>query len=218
MRRFTLNDARDFYDRFGAKQDKQAFYEDAALDALVAHGGFGETQFVFEFGCGTGRFAERLLDEVLPASAWYRGVDASRTMVTLSQQRLKRFGDRALVRLSDGWMDIETPDRQIDCIVSTYVLDLLPETTVGEFLDEAHRVLTPDGRLCVAGLTHGTTLMSKMVMAVWRTVHWIQPKWVGGCRPIRVVAMLDPEKWEVLHSETVVAWGMPSEVLVARPR
>ena len=29
--------AKRFYDRFGSKQDKQSFYEDKALDELIAH-------------------------------------------------------------------------------------------------------------------------------------------------------------------------------------
>jgi hypothetical protein len=33
----TRSQAQRFYDRFGKKQDAQAFYEDAALDDLIAH-------------------------------------------------------------------------------------------------------------------------------------------------------------------------------------
>ncbi|MEJ2728573.1 MAG: hypothetical protein P8185_08685 [Deltaproteobacteria bacterium] len=44
----TRSQARIFYDRFGKKQDTQAFYEDAALDDLIAH-----AERVFEFGCSS---------------------------------------------------------------------------------------------------------------------------------------------------------------------
>jgi len=217
MRTLSLDDARAFYNRFGAKQDEQAYYEDAALDALLQHAGFEHACVVYEFGCGTGRFAERALEDLLPGSSWYRGMDISETMVSIAQNRLGRFGDRAQVWKSDGAMRIDAPDGSVDCVVSTYVLDLLPETAIVEFLDEAARVLTDDGRLCVAGLTSGTTLRSRATMFLWRMAHWIRPVWVGGCRPIRVAAMLDPAKWRVEHTGTVVARGIPSEVLVARP-
>jgi SAM-dependent methyltransferase len=67
----TLSPARAkaFYDRFGRKQDAQAFYEDAALDDLVSHASFGTARTVFELGCGTGRLAVTLLRERLPEAA-----------------------------------------------------------------------------------------------------------------------------------------------------
>ena len=54
-RTLDLEQARAFYDRFGARQDRQAFYEDA----------FERARGVPEFGCGTGRFAEVLVAERL---------------------------------------------------------------------------------------------------------------------------------------------------------
>ena len=69
---------RQFYDHFGAKQDAQGFYEDAALDALVQLGGFEGAQSVFEIGCGTGKFADRLLTRYLPPTAKYVGIRSER--------------------------------------------------------------------------------------------------------------------------------------------
>ena len=57
----TRSQAQTFYDRFGRKQDAQAFYEDGALDDLIDHAAFEQVEKVFELGCGTGRFASRLL-------------------------------------------------------------------------------------------------------------------------------------------------------------
>jgi SAM-dependent methyltransferase len=82
------SEARSYYDRFGKKQDSQGFYEEPALDDLLAHARFGEAQKVFEFGCGTGRFGARLLAEYLPSSATYLGCDLSQTMIGLATERL----------------------------------------------------------------------------------------------------------------------------------
>ena len=79
---------RAFYDRFGARQDAQAFYEDAALTELVLHADFEAAGRVYELGCGTGRFARRLLERHLPDGATYLGVDLSATMVELARGRL----------------------------------------------------------------------------------------------------------------------------------
>ena len=94
-RTLTTSEARAFYDRFGAKQDKQAFYEDRAIAALIAHADFEHAQSIFEFGCGTGRLAARLLPTPLPDNCHYLGVDISTTMVALARERLRPTGQRS---------------------------------------------------------------------------------------------------------------------------
>ncbi len=106
----TLNKEklRQFYDRFGSKQDKQGFYEDAALDALIRHGEFQSAQSVFEIGCGTGKLAARLLSDHLPDSARYVGIDLSSTMADLcaddatSESATKRFHPQGSNKLFGG--------------------------------------------------------------------------------------------------------------------
>lgn len=214
----SRDEARRFYDRFGARQDSQAFYEDRALDALIRTGDFENAQRVVEFGCGTGRFAARLLGELLPATATYAGFDLSATMVSLARERLRELGERARVEPSDGSAGLPLPEGDCDRFVSTYVLDLLPAAEIRAVLTEAHRLLTPGGLLCVTGLTSGVGPLSRVVMALWRAVHRMRPSLVGGCRPVEVVGLLPEADWEVVHHTKVVAWGIPSEVLVARSR
>ena len=50
----SYEQSRAFSDRFARKQDWQRIYEDAAIEALLAHGGFESARFVAELGCGTG--------------------------------------------------------------------------------------------------------------------------------------------------------------------
>jgi ubiquinone/menaquinone biosynthesis C-methylase UbiE len=75
-------EARAVYDRAGRKQDRHRFYEDRATQKAVCYANLNTAESVFEFGCGTGRFAEMLLDHHLPATASYVGVDGSPTMVS----------------------------------------------------------------------------------------------------------------------------------------
>lgn len=86
IRRSMLSHERTkrYYDRFAHKQDRQAFYEDPALDRLIAKAQFGSVARVFELGSGTGRLAEQLLSRHLVEHASYQGVDLSPTMVTLA--------------------------------------------------------------------------------------------------------------------------------------
>ncbi len=207
--------AKDFYDRFGRKQDLQSIYEDPAIDALLRHAEFGSAHAVVELGCGTGRLAERLLDEELPQRATYIGLDISSTMVDLAQRRVARWSNRAAVRKSDGSLSLDLDDGSQDRFVCTYVLDLLSEADIREVFDEARRVLRPGGRLCLASLTHGTNAPSRALCRAWSAIHALNPKLVGGCRPLDLVSFA--ESWHVLHHEVICTLGICTEVLVATP-
>lgn len=207
--------ARVIYDQLGAKQDTGAYYEDLPLANLLQHGRWAEMQSVLEFGCGTGRFAQKLLSRHLPPTARYVGMDQSRTMVQLAAGRLTAFGPRATVLLSGGAVKLLAADHVLDCVVSNYVLDLLAVADIQSFLAEAHRVLRPEGSLCLVGLTYGNTPLSRLVMAGWQLRYQLQPASVGGCRPMQLTAFLDRRLWRLRHYTVVTVRGLASEVLIA---
>jgi len=214
----TRSQARGYYDRFGRKQDTQAFYEDAAIDDLVAHACFEQAESVFEFGCGTGRLASRLLTEHLPPSASYFGIDLSQTMVDLAKKRLAPFAERARVVLTDGSLRLPLGDRSVDRVISTYVLDLLSETDIRQFMEEAHRVLDSGGRLCLISLTFGEAPLSRLISGLWSALFDWRALWVGGCRPIRLESFIAHRDWSIRYRNVVTQFGVSSEVLVANPR
>lgn len=65
----TRSQTRTFYDRFGKKQNSQAFFKDSTMNDLIVHAEFEKVKTVFELGCGAGRFAFRLLTNHLSSSA-----------------------------------------------------------------------------------------------------------------------------------------------------
>ena len=214
----TAEQVRRVYDRIGRAQDWQRFYEDAATADLVAHAGFDTADAVVELGCGTGRFAAELLARHLRAEATYAAVELSPRMVALASDRLWRWRDRATVSLVDGHATIPARDGAADRFVANYVFDLLgPEETRSK-LAEARRVLAPGGLLCAAGLTSGEHGVARNVSRAWRGIWARWPALVGGCRPVRLVDALDPAAWEINHHRVVVAWGIPSEVVIAARR
>ena len=101
-RTLSRNEDRRYYDSFGAKQDWQGIYEDAAIERMIELGAFSDALSVFELGCGTGRLAGRLLTHHLPCSARYVGIDISSTMVRLARDRLAPIAARSKVHLSGG--------------------------------------------------------------------------------------------------------------------
>lgn len=210
----SASEARAYYNHFGKKQDSQGFYEDPALYDLIAHASFQDAEAVFEFGCGTGKFAACLLEEHLRTSATYFGCDVSPVMVELATQRLTPYAERASVVRSDGTIHFQLSDHSVDHVICSYVLDLLSEQDARLVFTEAHRVLKPKGKLCLVSLTNGFTLPSRLVSSVWKAVFRMRASLVGGCRPIRLEPYVDQECWQFEYRKVVIAFGVPSEVLV----
>lgn len=210
--------AQAYYDRFGKKQDSQGFYENPALDELIAHADFKGARSVFELGCGTGKFASRLLEGHLSSSATYLGCDLSPVMIGLAKHRLEAYAERAQVTLSDGALQFPLPDHSVDRIVANYVLDLLSEEDIRRFFSEAYRTLTPGGKVCLASLTNGVTLLSRIISSLWMSIFRLKPVIVGGCRPICIESFANNHKWKTIYKKVVIPFGVPSEVLVLEPK
>ena len=214
-RGFSPDDARRFYDRFGSKQDLQAFYENPAIDDLIAHAHFEHAMAVFEFGFGTGRLAERLLSRHLPHDASYAGIDISTTMARLAGERLRPWHERAMVKVLDGTRGMDFTEHSFDRFVSVYVLDLLSPEDIRRVLIDAYRILVPEGRICLVSLTKGTTSWCRVVTRAWEFVYRRYPRLVGGCRPVELLKYLSPELWRIEHRNIVSAYGIASEIVVA---
>jgi len=210
--------AKHFYDQFGSKQDHQGFYEDKALAELIAHANFKQAHHVFELGCGTGRFALRLLNSHLPADARYTGMDLSDTMHALASQRLLPYAGRAEVILSSGDMHFPVSDQSVDRVIATYVFDLLSDADIRAAIAESRRVLLPDGRICLASLSRGISPVSRLICRVWSGVFRWKASLVGGCRPIQLKSYFDPDLWSLDYHHVLTQFGVPSEILIASPR
>ena len=210
------SEAREYYDRFGIRQDEQGFYEDRALAALTAQLDLANAASVVELGCGTGRLALDLLGRRLPACATYAGIDISDTMVAIAQQRLAVFGERAVVVRGNGALELPCGRNGCDRVIAAYVLDLLGTGDSRAFIREAYRVLARGGLIGIAGLTHGENPVSRAVSVLWRTVQRVWPRRVGGCRPVEAAIYLDAGNWSIVSRRVVTQSAIPSEVVVAR--
>lgn len=217
MRTLTPEEAKSYYDHFGIKQDSQSFYEAPALQSLVVNSHFEQATSVFEFGCGTGAFALELFTHHLTPAAQYHGIDISTTMIQLASARLSDFSKRATVELASEGITAPVGDNSADRFVSNYVLDLLAPESVVKVLDEARRILQPNGLLCLVSLTKGVTFTSRLTMGIWQQLFSTNPSWVGGCRPTELMDYLPSDQWQIHHRAIIIAWGIPSEVIVAAP-
>jgi ubiquinone/menaquinone biosynthesis C-methylase UbiE len=212
----SREEARRVYTRIGALQDTQAYYEDRATKVLVSHFDLAHARSVFEFGCGTGRFAARLLEAELPASATYRGVDITPAMVDLARTRLSRFGARATIELTNGGPPSGEPGASCDRFVSNFVLDLLSVEDIKAVIDEAHRMLSAGGLLGLSSLTPGFTAGTRLMAGLLAGVHRLRPQWIGGCRALELLEFLPKSQWQVRHVARVAALGVPLQAVVAQ--
>jgi SAM-dependent methyltransferase len=215
METLSSAEARRTYDRIGKTQDSQAFYEDRATEELITQLDLPSATSVFEFGCGTGRFAHDLLAHHLPAAASYRGVDLSPVMVRLANERLASFGSRASVRLTEGGPPTDEPSESCDRFVSNFVLDLLSSKDIEVVMREAHRMLRPGGLLGLSSLTFGFTTASRIVSWSWLKIHALRPSLVGGCRPLELLDVLPERAWKVRHRARLAPFAIPLEAVVA---
>ena len=142
---------RRFYDWLGAALDTQAFYENPAMEDLIAHASFETARAVLECGCGTGRFAAHLFTNVLHRDYLYWAIDISPKLVRLAKQRLEPWQGRATVKLSSGRMILPFSDHRLDRFVATYVLDLLAFEDIRALLAEVRRVLISGGLISDGG-------------------------------------------------------------------
>jgi ubiquinone/menaquinone biosynthesis C-methylase UbiE len=118
---------------------------------------------------------------------------------------------------TDGTAHIDAADGTFDRFVSTYVFDLLSDDDTRAVVNEARRVLRPDGLLGLVSLTDGPSLLSRFVTMTWRGLHSISPWLVGGCRPITLCSFFSNAQWRIQYRNISVRFGVPSEVIVARP-
>ncbi len=115
-------------------------------------------------------------------------------------------------------MELSQADSSFDCFVSTYVLDLLSEADIRRLMAEAHRILSPGGRVGLVSLTWGRIPLARLVSRLWRAVHRATPRLVGGCRPLRLMDYLPRTHWRAEYRNVVSSWGVSSEIIVAYRR
>lgn len=132
------------------------------------------------------------------------GLDLSANMLKRARRRIGRaLNGRALPFRAASF----------DCLLSCYLIDLLPDRDIPVVLREFHRVLRSEGVLVLAVMAGQTPILQRPWMMLFHHV----PALVGGCRPVDAAAWLRVTGWNLYHQERVSQNGFRSEVLVASP-
>jgi len=137
-------------------------------------------------------------------------------MIELSQERLSGFGEQVQIKLTNGSTTLEFPSQKFDRFISNYVIDLLPKNEIQNLISEAHRVLKPEGLLCLISITSGGSLFSKLFMGGWRFIHALRPRRVGGCRPLSLKEYISNDFWNINYHNVIEASNISSEIIIAK--
>jgi ubiquinone/menaquinone biosynthesis C-methylase UbiE len=199
-------EARRIYDRLGAGLDRAARFERRAKALALELLAVEFDKRVLHVGVGTGAEHAALRQAAGPRGLVV-GCDLSRGMLQLTRRRADTplcESDAARLPFASG---------QFDRLFSAYMLDLIPLAEIPEVLSEFRRVLRPSGRLVLVSLTEGANLSSRLFVAGWKLAYRLDPRRLGGCRPLQLAGLLEAAGFAV-ERHVVVQRGFPSEVLV----
>jgi demethylmenaquinone methyltransferase/2-methoxy-6-polyprenyl-1,4-benzoquinol methylase len=200
--------ARRFYDRIGARYDWAEFYESEAKRLARQMLELEPGDKLLNIGIGTGKAHTEFTHAVEPGGMAC-GLDLSPVMARLANRRtgapVVEADARFLPFGSSGFT----------AIYAAYVLDLMPAADIPRVLDHLFRVLAPGGRVLLLSLTEGEDFASRSLVAAWKFIYSFAPLACGGCRPLVLSEWVTAAGFVIMARETVVQWGVPSEIILA---
>jgi ubiquinone/menaquinone biosynthesis C-methylase UbiE len=166
---------------------------------------------VLEVAVGTGsEYASLSAD---PGRRRCVGVDLSGGMLKGTRRRMARVAGRRVLLCRADARSLPFKDKSFDCLLSCYMLDLLPETDLPVVLGEFRRVLREHGVAVLVSMGQQTAMLQRIWMALYR----VSPVLVGGCRPVKSLEWLRTSRWDLEARDEITQAGFRSEILVARP-
>ena len=187
-----------------------ALFEVKAHRRAAALLGKSPCQHLLEVAVGTG--TEFALLSTDPGRTVCVGVDLSAAMLAQARRKIEP-GARAILCQADV-RALPFRAASFDCLLSCYLIDLVPESDITVVLEEFARVLRPEGRLVLVVMAEQAPVVQQAWMMLFRHV----PALVGGCRPIPAANWLRTCGWHVERQEQITQCGFRSELLLARPR
>lgn len=171
-------------------------------------------EIYLDVGIGTG---VSLADVVsTTGAAGVIGVDFAAGMLDLVHQHFHERGlESPLLLLADATA-LPVAPASIDCLFSSYVLNVMPFAAVFTALVEFRRVLHPGGRLALVNLTEGEGEDAAFI-ADWKRRFEADPESMSATRPLQAASLVLGAGFEAVHREYVGgpdSW--PAEVLIAR--
>jgi len=164
---------------------------------------------VLEVAVGTGLAFEKILKA--NPSGRNEGIDVTKAMLTRAETRAANSGIKSYhLAVGDAYA-LDFADSEFDVLINNYMFDLLPEDDFLTVLAEFRRVLRPGGRLVLVNMTKGESWYN----SIWEWIYRLNPAWLGGCRAVQVLPMLEESEFAKLERQYISQMTFPSEVISA---
>ena len=213
MTRINKDDISDLYGRIAPGYDIWArVTESKARNRCLEFAAIQDGESVLEVATGTGLAFERIL-QANPTGR-NEGIDLTQAMLIRAEKRAARTGVRNYrLTVGDAYA-LDFPDNDFDVLINNYMFDLLPENDFPKILVEFRRVLRPGGRLLLVNMTKGM----RWYNGIWERVYRMNPAWLGGCRGVQVLPLLDKTGFDTAGRQYISQMTFPSEVICAVAR
>jgi len=183
--------------------------ESKARDRCLEIAAIRDGESVLEVAVGTGLAFEKILQA--NPSGRNEGIDVTEAMLNRAEIRVASSGIKSYrLTVGDAYaLDFE--NGEFDVLINNYMFDLLPEDDFPTVIAEFRRVLSPGGRLVLANMTQGKSWHN----SVWEWVYRLNPAWLGGCRAVQLLPMLEESEFAHLDRQYISQMTFPSEVISA---
>jgi ubiquinone/menaquinone biosynthesis C-methylase UbiE len=202
--RAYYNKISPFYDLLSERSE--APMRKAGLDLLKA--GAGER--ILEIGFGTGHTLAALAQAVGPQGKVF-GIDLSDRMVKLAREHLANSGmlDRVGLRCGDAVRLPYSAD-MMDALFMSFTLELFDTPEIPLVLSECKRVLRPEGRIVVVGMSREGDREPLLSAFEWTHKHF--PNFLD-CRPIYVRKAMEDAGFKIQKVLKKHMW-IPVEIVL----
>jgi ubiquinone/menaquinone biosynthesis C-methylase UbiE len=209
----SKEEAKYFYDRISGYYDwiGGLFERKVAIKALkylqIQNG-----EKILEIGFGTGYCLQRIATLVGQNGKAF-GIDISQGMIQKTKERLGKTSllNRVDLYLGDAGK-LPFKDKSFDKVFISFTLELFDTPEIPEILREISRVLKPDGKLGIVGLSK--TKGNSMAVKVYEWAHNKWPKYID-CRPIYITETIQETGFKIIRSNYSRLVIMPVEIIVA---
>lgn len=200
----------DLYRKIAPTYDLWArLTESKARDRCLEIAAIRDGESVLEVAVGTGLAFEKIL-RANPTGR-NEGIDVTEAMLTRAETRAASSGAKSYrLTVGDAYA-LDFADSEFDVLINNYMFDLLPENDFPTVLAEFGRVLRPGGRLVLVNMTKGKSWHNR----IWEWVYRINPAWLGGCRAVQLLPMLEESEFAKLERLYISQMTFPSEVISA---
>lgn len=205
----SVQKARDLYNRKGLKFGEGSGFERRAKALALQEIAASPGQRVLNVGVGTGNEHAALLAAV-GADGRVVGVDIARQMLLETRART---GAVDFVE-GDGRF-LPFAENAFDSVFCSYVLDLIDYDLIPAWIAAFKRVVKPGGKIVWTTIAPGGGWFSRLIVGAWQGLYRVQPALLGGCRPVRLVSLVQGVGFTAVTHTIVVQWGVPSEVVTA---